>query len=210
MLAFAWALALGACGGVPARSPSPGSSSAPAAPVSDAPETTGTPPPTPPAEPNGPGEPLADADRLFPGRCARDTLEPRLVAAVEAMDARARELGERLVCVRGEGPGIHRGGRAVDLRFERHAGYGGAPGKCRPGQNTTVCRADEDREIWAKIFEVVRAAREVRWLAWEYWARDTGAIPEDGSYPRGRYSAKKRHAIRATKWRHEIGHFELR
>ncbi|MCK6574318.1 hypothetical protein L6V77_24825 [Myxococcota bacterium] len=202
-------LLLTACGGPPRRAGEP----APPAPSATSPTT----PPTPPAStPPGPPPsvpavlaPDASSD-LFPGRCARETLDPRLVAAVEAMNARAIELGERLVCVRGEGPGIHAGGRAVDLRFARHAGYGGAPNRCRPGANTTVCRADEDRERWAAIFEAVRATREVRWLAWEYWARDAGVIAEDGSYPRGRYSAKKRRAIRAAKWRHEIGHFELR
>ncbi len=199
-------LLLTACGGPARREPHSAPPATPSAPAPSPP----TPPEPPPPEPPRSASSATQATDLFPGRCARETLEPRLVAAVEAMNARAVELGERLVCVRGEGPGIHAGGRAVDLRFARHAGYGGAPNRCRPGANTTVCRADEDRERWAAIFEAVRATREVRWLAWEYWARDAGVIAEDGSYPRGRYSAKKRRAIRAAKWRHEIGHFELR
>lgn len=205
-LAASLALIVAACGG-PVPKPAPPQA------IIDAPASAAPPglasaaPPEPPPLPDAP--PGGDS-ALFGAGCARDTLEPRLAAAVEAMQARAETLGVRLVCVRGEGPGPHRNGRAVDLRFSTHAGYGGGRGGCPKGRETTVCRAEEDRETWSAIFDAVRASREVRWLAWEYWARDTGVIREDGSYPRGRYSAAKRHAIRSEKWRREIGHFELR
>jgi hypothetical protein len=205
-LAAALALAVTACGGPPPR-PAPPPANVDAPPSSSPPGVASAAPPEPPELPDAP--PTGDTE-LFGRACARDTLEPRLAAAVEAMQARANTLGVRLICVRGEGPGPHRNGRAVDLRFATHAGYGGGRGGCPKGRETTVCRADEDRETWEAIFGAIRDTREVRWLAWEYWARDTGVIREDGSYPRGRYSAAKRHAIRAQKWRREIGHFELR
>ncbi len=166
------------------------------------------PPSEAPALPSAPGD-RDTAQGLFGPRCPRETIDPGLVTALEAMQAQAATLGVRLVCARGEGPGPHAHGRAVDLSFATHGGYGGRPGDCSPGRNTTVCRAEADFETWRAIFEAVRGGGAIRWLAWEYWARDTGAIPEDGSYPRGR-SAAKRHRIRDEKWRHEIGHFELR